>query len=273
MLTLWPDWSYSSILAKEIIKNKKIDLIYVNSIPEIIKLVKQDIFCLVPIENRYWWVVSDTMQTIYDARDKIKIIWWKSLAIKHVLAILKNDKIENIKSVYSHPQWLRQCRIKLDKMPNIKQIPTQSTNSQICNLKKWEAVICSQEATKKANLKVIDKSFCPTDNITHFAIIWSNKQQSNLDFENLDYDRDIIILSNLPDTKWSLAKILSIIADSWLSLHFILSLARWDSKYDFPIVIDSWITAKTKKEIISFCLDLPKNQITKEQLKQFIQIL
>ncbi len=258
ILTLWPEWSYSSIITKKIIEESwisdEIEIKYVDKISDIIKKVGPNILALVPIENRYAWVVSDTMQTIYDFRDNIKIIWWKSLKINHCLCVLKQSSLEKINKVYSHPQALRQCRIKLEKMPQIEQISTSSTNSQIWNLKENEAIICNRETAINAWLQIIDNTFCPTDNITRFALIWSKNDDNSNMFKWLDHDRDILILSSLPDDKWSLAKALLIIAESWISLHFILSLARWDGKYDFPMVIDNWIQEETKNLINKLCL-------------------
>ncbi len=258
ILTLWPEGSYSSIITKEIIKTSQISdeikIKYVDKIPDIIKKISPNTFAIVPIENRYAWVVSDTMQTIYDARDKIKVIWWKSLKIIHCFCILQESNFKKINKVYSHPQALRQCRIKLEKMPQIEQISTPSTNFQIWNLKENEAIICNKETAISAWLQIIDNEFCPIDNVTRFALIWDKNYINFNMFKNLDHDRDILILSSLPDDKWSLAKALLILADFWLSLHFILSLARWDGKYDFPMVIDNWIQEKTKNLINKLCL-------------------
>lgn len=146
--------------------------------------------------------------------------------------------VGQIKKIYAHPQSLGQCKEKLSTLyGDCEQISTSSNTSQVEELQKEEAVICSLRVAKKLNLSILDDSMCPPDNATKFALMGHRDAPDNILTNILENDRAIIVIS-LSDAPGALNEILTIISKLGLSLHFLSSVPNGKFKYNFPIVID-----------------------------------
>jgi prephenate dehydratase len=86
---LGPAGSYSSLAAHHVTKTtgNDFEIVYEESLVNIIPKVNCEAYAIVPIENRYGGVVADTMNTLYQYRNAIRVIGWVNLAIHHCLAM------------------------------------------------------------------------------------------------------------------------------------------------------------------------------------------
>lgn len=238
--TLGPDGSYSSIATRQIIDSLSIDadIQYQSTLSGILQHIDHENLALIPTANRYGGVVHDTMISIYQYRDVIQVIGWVSLKIHHCLAVNPWTERVDLKRVYSHPQGLAQCQGKLDtKYSLLERIATTSTTEKAASLASDEAVICSQEGAKNYGLVSLDSDLAPEDNVTHFALIgWKNAPVLS-NANKLANDRVIAIIST-EDKIGSLSEVLKVIGNTWLSLHFIVSMPDGKGGYNFPIVVD-----------------------------------
>lgn len=129
-----------------------------------------------PIENSIEGPVGVTLDLLthdYDLKIEQEII----LPINHNLLVKPGDKLEDIKSVYSHHQALSQCRNFLEKL-NLTIHSTSSTAAaaKIIKYKKNAAAIGNQRAAEIYGLKMICQNIQDFDNNLTRFIVLSYKQ-------------------------------------------------------------------------------------------------
>lgn len=91
-------------------------------------------FCVVPIENSIGGGVTFTLDKLWEI-DTLKIQQAFALPVQHAF-ISQADSLSQIKTVYSHPQALAQCRDWLEtNLPTVKLIPASSTAEPLPYLK------------------------------------------------------------------------------------------------------------------------------------------
>lgn len=262
IVALWPKWSYSEIVANEIIKPESeivTELVTVeNDVTNMIRNLTWNSFAasiwnlavinkipdslawIVPIHNTYWKTVNITPEAIYQLQKNITLnsIWWYSLKIEHILAWLEWTDLENLKSIHSHPQAISQCMNEwiYRIWRNIELVNEQSTTTHITNLKIWEAVICNKNAAKNANLKIIDNEFWPDENTTDFIVLSVNKEIQWL--QNLTNHKAMIILS-LQNKTWSLVKWLTLLSEAWVNMSSLHSQTESPWNTDFIVITDN----------------------------------
>lgn len=135
-------------------------------------------YAVLPIENSSAGSVSD----VYDLLVKYDnyIVGETFVKVDHVLLGLPDAELEDIKSIYSHPQGLMQCSTYLDERREITKYSTSNTalsakmvaekNDKSC------AAIASEMAGQIYGLKVLDRSVMnQKGNMTRFLIIASRK--------------------------------------------------------------------------------------------------
>lgn len=268
LIALWPNWSYSSLVANDIIKPEsdiKTSLITID--PEITEAIRQiswnafaaslwnlkvineipnNLAWIVPIHNTYWKTVNITPEAIYQLQKNhiLHSIWWYSLKIEHILAWLQSTNIENITSIHSHPQAISQCINEwiARLWDDIKLVNEQSTTTHIPDLKIWEAVICNKNAAQNANLKILDEHFWPKENTTDFIVLSVNENIEWL--QNLTNNKAMIILS-LENRAWTLVKWLNLLSEAWVDMNSIHSQTESPWNTDFIIVSNNYIDWKS----------------------------
>jgi len=172
---LWPDWSYSFKAAKNINEDLNFDIVLNDTLQDVISNTIEQYYWIVPIHNKYWWVVQATVPMLIENEELLNICWISSLKIDHCLANRDPEVwIKNIKKVFSHPQALKQCKLFIDDML-FKSEETKSTTERISDIKSNEAIICSLETAKKEWLNILSENVAPIDNVTKFAFICNNE--------------------------------------------------------------------------------------------------
>ena len=87
-------------------------------------------FAIVPIENSIEGTVNITLDTLWQQKS-LKIIRGFTIPIIHCLLSCSED-LNNIKTVYSHPQALGQCQQWLKtNLPQAQLIPSNSTTESL----------------------------------------------------------------------------------------------------------------------------------------------
>lgn len=184
-------------------------------------------FAVLPIENSTAGIVSE----IYDLLVEFEnyIVGEQIIRIEHCLLGVPGTSIEELQTIYSHPQSLLQSSKYLSEHPGWKQISMQNNvfaaQKVMEEKNRTQAAIASEHAGKIYGLEVLQKGINHSgNNSTRFIIVTNQKMfQSNA--------KKISICFEIPHESGSLYHILS---------HFIynnLSLSKIESR---PIEGRNW---------------------------------
>ncbi len=127
--------------------------------------------CMIPMENSQAGRVAEIHNLL--PHTGLSIVGEHFERIEHFLAAPKGTKLKDIKTAYSHPQALMQCRESLQKM-NIKPESYANTAMAAEDVAKWndksKAAICSKLAADLYGLEVIKSNIeDASDNTTMFV--------------------------------------------------------------------------------------------------------
>ncbi|MBD2176950.1 prephenate dehydratase [Pseudanabaena sp. FACHB-1998] len=128
---------------------------------------------VVPVENSIQGGVTMTLDSLWQS-EALQIQQAIVLPIAHAL-ITRAEKLEDIRTVYSHPQGLAQCQQWLDQhLPNVQQIATDSTTDGLHTVAEdlTAAAIASQRAAELYNLPILQFPINDQpDNCTRFLVL------------------------------------------------------------------------------------------------------
>ncbi len=145
-----------------------------DTITDVFYDIEKDIieFGVVPVENTTEGVVSHTLDMFLETN--LYICGELNMKISHCLVSRLKD-IKKIKTIYSHPQAIAQCRNYLYKNFKFVKIIESSSTSQAAKLAKkdkYSAAISSEVAAKIYDLNIISKNIEDLDeNYTRFIVI------------------------------------------------------------------------------------------------------
>ena len=224
------------------------------SIEDVFMDVEQDRadFGVVPIENSTEGVVNYTLDMFIDST--VNIVSEIVIDIKHNL-LSKARTLEEIKSIYSHPNALGQCKGWLKKhLPNVSLFETSSTAkaAKIAEKDKTAAAIASLAASDIYGLNVLAKGIeDKINNITRFLIIGKNMPQRS------GFDKTSFMFS-IKDKVGALYQILKPFYDRGVNLTRIESRPskqkNWS--YIFYVDVDGHIEDEPVKDSINQLQDL-----------------
>lgn len=166
----------------------------------------------------------------------LKIVGEVYLPIQHQLMALKNQSINDIKEVWSHPMALNQCKVFLRKYPHIKLIE-ESDTAEVARLitknqLKGVAAIASKKAAEIYQLTIISNNIQTNpENYTRFFIL---KKTSN----NTAIFNKVSIKFITKHQKGSLAEVLNILVKHQLNLTKIQSLPIIESPWEYSFFVD-----------------------------------
>lgn len=161
-------------------------------------------FGVVPIENSFNGIVSDTISCLSDF--DTKIIAEVMIDVHHVLAT-KAEDVKNIRRIYSKDIAFGQCRQFLEDfgLDELEQIPVESTAkaAKLAMGDPQAAAICAEVASRMYNLPILFRNIEDKgNNRTRFFII--------SDFENSPSENDkTTILAKLPNRPGALVDFLN----------------------------------------------------------------
>jgi prephenate dehydratase len=202
---------------------------------------------VVPVENSIEGSVAITLDTLWQL-EQLKIIQSLILPISHAL-LSCSLSLQEIKTVYSHPQALGQCQQWLEQfLPSAKLIPTNSTTEALQYLTDdlTSAAIASPRAAKLYNIPILaDHINDYPDNCTRFWVL-SLDPTSNGSYLSLAF--------SLPENSpGALVKPLQIFANQGINLSKIESrpTKRSLGEYIFFIDIESNICNASLQTVLS----------------------
>ncbi len=187
---LGPDGSNATLAMKKflsICNIKAKNQISQKTIKSVLESIENDFssFAVLPIENSIEGIVRETIDNLLKIKDKdIKIQGELSIPIKHLL-LSKNDKVNKIKKIYSHPQALAQCSDFLYKnLPDVELIDVSSTSYAAQKVSVSDsfdiAAIANESCADIFNLNILsDDINNEKDNTTRFFILGRKNLQKN----------------------------------------------------------------------------------------------
>lgn len=208
---------------------EEIDSFHVETWKEAMELVadgKAD-YAVLPIENSTAGIVQDIYDLLVEYSNYI--VGEQIIRIEHNLMGVKGARLSDIRTVYSHPQGLAQCKKFLEQYPQWKQEKVLNTAVAAKKVaeegKKSQAAIASRMAAKHFGLEILKGEGMSAEcNSTRFIVI-SNKKRFVKDAGKIS------VYFELPHESGSLYNMLS---------HFIyndLNMTKIESR---PIVGRNW---------------------------------
>lgn len=200
---------------------------------EDVKSGKAD-YAVLPIENSTAGIISD----VYDLLPKYNnyIIAETYVKIEHALLGVPGATLDDIKSVYSHPQGLMQCRNFLaehsDWTQNEYANTAMSAKKVVEEGDKSQAAIASVEAAKLYGLSVLKEKINTEDNNTTRFVILTNKRMFLKDAKKVS------ICFETEHTAGSLYDMLSHIIYNGLNMTKIESRPIEGAAWQFRFFID-----------------------------------
>ena len=183
------------------------------------------------------------------------------LPVAHVLAVLPGTKLNNVKTVLSHPQALAQCS---QAIATRQWIAVQIENTAYAPaevLKRGDktiAAICSEEAAAVNGLETLPIQICDTNcNKTRFIAV-TKKLIVTADATRLG------IIIHLPHRIGSLASALEVFSDKGLNLTAISSQPVPDRPWEYAFFVDISAPALDNAAMSVICqlsYELPRLQI------------
>jgi prephenate dehydratase len=177
--------------------------------------------------------------------NNLHIIGEEYLNIHHHLMSLKNQKIEDIKEVWSHPMALLQCKEFFKKYPHIKLVEDVDTAEVAKRISKENlvgiAAIAPKIAAEIFDLIIIeDEIQTIKDNSTRFVIVQTAKPEMEEEVNKAS------LKFQLSHKRGSLAAILNVLSDCKMNLTKIQSLPVIETPWKYSFFVD--VTFEDYKE-------------------------
>ncbi|MFQ0998049.1 bifunctional chorismate mutase/prephenate dehydratase [Gilliamella sp. BG6] len=175
---LGPKGSYSHSAARRYASTHLDEMIELScsTFKEIFEQVENNAvdYGILPIENSS----SGSINEVYDLLQKtnLHIIGELSLPIDHCVLAIQNSQLEQIDTIYSHPQPFQQCSNFLENYPHWKIIYCDSTSSAMETVAKLNqpnvAAMGNKDGGELYGLQVLEHNFAnQKENITRFIVL------------------------------------------------------------------------------------------------------
>ena len=191
-------------------------------------------YAVLPIENSSAGEVND----IYDLLEEYEnyIVGEQIIKIQHALLGVPGTKLEDIRTVFSHPQALMQCAGYLNRHPQWKQISLSNTavaaEKAAQDGDKRQAAIAGEITAKLYGLEILEMPVNDCRfNSTRFIIVTNRKM----------YEKDarkVSICFELPHVSGSLYNILSHIIYNDLNMCKIESRPITERNWEYNFFVD-----------------------------------
>lgn len=224
--------AYSEAAAKSFF-NEEIQTIPHNTFAESLENTAADIsdFSVLPVENSIEGSVGESYDLLYSTSlNATGEIYHR---VEHCL--IGNGKLEEIKTVYSHPQALGQCRKFIEKN-NMKTIPTYDTAGSVKIVKELDknyyACIASKAASSIYEMPIIAENIANNlNNYTRFLVLSKNKSSES------GNDKTSIIFS-IKHEPGSLYRIIENFHKNNINLTKIESRPTKESTWEYNFYVD-----------------------------------
>lgn len=182
---------------------------------------------VLPFENTSTGGITDNFDLLLDYDNTI--VGQHIVKVEHALVGLPGAKIEDIRTVYSHPQGLLQCETFFEQHPEIVREEYSSTAASAAKVLEEQDIthgaIASKRAAKYYGLEVLQEAVnYQNENYTRFIIITNKKVY----FQNAS---KVQVCFELPHESGSLYNMLS---------HFIFNGINMTNIQSRPIIGRKW---------------------------------
>ncbi|MDC0041999.1 prephenate dehydratase [Candidatus Nitrosopelagicus sp.] len=224
--------AYSESAAKKFFKNE-IETIPCNSFEDALKITEdgESDYSILPVENSIEGTVGQSIDTI--THTKLYAIGEEYFKVEHCL--IGTGKIEDIETVYSHPQALGQCSdfIKNEKL---KTVPTYDTAGSVKIIKEindiHSAAIASNDAGNLYDIPIVKQKIENNpNNYTRFLIFSKDNSIESTE------DKTSIIFS-VKHEPGALHNILKEFNDNNINLTKIESRPNKNKNWEYNFFVD-----------------------------------
>lgn len=215
---------------------KDVNVFHMGTWKECMEAIKEGMadYAVLPIENSSAGEVND----IYDLLEEYEnyIVGEQIIKIQHALLGVPGTKLEDIRTVFSHPQALMQCAGYLNRHPKWKQISLSNTavaaEKAAQDGDKSQAAIAGEITAKLYGLEILEMPVNDCRfNSTRFIIVTNRKM----------YEKDarkVSICFELPHVSGSLYNILSHIIYNDLNMCKIESRPIPERNWEYHFFVD-----------------------------------
>jgi prephenate dehydratase len=239
--------SYSEQAALQHFGGHGAKLRYCKFLPEVLESVESESdFGVVPIENSLEGAVTQTYDLLLQS--DLSIVGEDIVKISHCLMAPRGVRLSDVKTVYSHPQALGQCRdfIERHRIESKPFYDTAGSAKMLAESKiRGAAAIASRRAAKVYGLHVLASDIQSNrHNYTRFVIVSKNNEAALPDKTTVAFSA-----KNKPG---SLFKALNAFAHNGVNLLYIQSrpIPGMPWEYNFYADCDSGIGEKKTKDAI-----------------------
>jgi len=174
---------------------------------------------VLPIENSFAGEVGQVMDLIYAGDLEFDNVY--ELSVSHCLLGTPNTKLENIKTVLSHPQALEQCHEFIEEH-NLRTVPYENTARAARQVSfggdPEVGAIASKETAELYGLKVLATDVNQSaNNVTRFAVLSAKHDKTEKP------DCTSALMFTVKNVAGGLVKALSIIGDYGFNMRVIRS--------------------------------------------------
>jgi prephenate dehydratase len=225
--------SYSEIAALRFFSNSQTNFIPFRSFQDLFDNVENSFLdaAIIPVENSIEGSVNETYDLLMEKQ--LFVTGEIYQRIRHCL--ITNKHSQEIKTVYSHPQALAQCRNYIRKR-SLESIPSYDTAGSVKFIKEHSLVHASAIASKRSaeiyDMKIIEEGIeDKNNNFTRFLVI------SKISCNQTEADKTSIIFS-ISHTPGSLFLILKEFALRNINLTKIESRPTKDIPWEYYFFVD-----------------------------------
>jgi len=224
--------AYSESAIKKFFK-EKIETVPCNSFEDTLKITENEDsdYCILPVENSIEGTVGQSIDAI--THTKLHAIGEQYFKVEHCL--ISTGKVEDIETVYSHPQALGQCSDFIQNK-KLKTVPTYDTAGSVKIIKEMNdihfAAIASNNAGNLYNIPIVKQGIENNpNNYTRFLIF--SKENS---IEGIK-DKTSIIFS-VKHEPGALHQILKEFNDNDINLTKIESRPNKNKNWEYNFFVD-----------------------------------
>ncbi|MBW4560282.1 MAG: prephenate dehydratase [Mojavia pulchra JT2-VF2] len=204
---------------------------------------------IVPVENSIEGSVTMTMDALWQL-DSLQIELALIMPIVHAL-ISCSASLDEVKTVYSHPQALAQCQGWLERfLANVQLIPSNSTTEALQLLKQdlTVAAIASSRAAQLYNLPILASGINDyPENCTRFWVVSNSKAKAFAHLSSTSNSHTSLAFSVPSNVPGALLKPLQIFAQLGINLSRIESRPTKRSLGEYLFFIDLEADTTTSK--------------------------
>ena len=203
---------------------------------------------ILPIENSLSGSIHENYDLLIQYPD-IRICGEIRIRIIHSLIGMPDARLEDIRTVYSHPQGLSQCGHFLDSLPDVEQAPfydTAGAVKHIAQLAKPDcAAIANSEAAEIYGMQVLREGIeTSPNNYTRFVIV-ARTENAPTDKSDTDKSDTAMLALSIPDRAGALSACMELFARRNLNLTKIESRPILGQPWRYLFYLDIDVPAST----------------------------